>query len=211
MYKKYSINHTRHSADIGISEKLMKIYTGTGDQGKTSLFSGERISKANQRIEAYGDVDELSSAIGALSASIEAEKKELITQLHQIQSYLFNLGSWLATTQDSPSVSLLDTFSDEPSKNLEHSIDRMEENLPTLKGFILPGGTVASAWAHLARTICRRAERHVIRYLESESNPLDSDHRKSMITYLNRLSDYFFVLARYLNHLSGVKDQLWKK
>jgi cob(I)alamin adenosyltransferase len=189
----------------------MKIYTGTGDLGKTGLFSGERISKANQRIEAYGDVDELSSAIGALSASIEAENKELIAQLHQIQSCLFNLGSWLATTQDSPSVSLLDIFSDEPSKNLEYAIDGMEENLPTLKGFILPGGTVSSAWAHLARTICRRAERHVIRYIEIEGNALDNEHRKSMITYLNRLSDYFFVLARYLNHLSGIQDQLWKK
>jgi cob(I)alamin adenosyltransferase len=192
-------------------EKLMKIYTGTGDLGKTSLFSGERISKANQRIEAYGDVDELSSAIGALSASIEAEKKELIMQLHQIQSSLFDLGSWLATTPESPSASLLDNFSDEPSKYLEHAIDRMEENLPSLKGFIIPGGTVSSAWAHLARTICRRAERHVIRYIESEGNALASEPEKSMITYLNRLSDYFFVLARYLNYLSGVKDQLWKK
>jgi cob(I)alamin adenosyltransferase len=189
----------------------MKIYTGTGDLGKTSLFSGERMSKANQRIEAYGDVDELSSAIGALSASIEAEKKELITQLHQIQSCLFKLGSWLATTPDSPAVSLLEIFSDESSTYLEHAIDRMEENLPILKGFIIPGGTVSSAWAHLARTICRRAERHVIRYIESEGTALASEPGKSMITYLNRLSDYFFVLARYLNHLSGVKDQLWKK
>jgi cob(I)alamin adenosyltransferase len=194
-----------------LKEPLMKIYTGTGDHGKTSLFSGERLSKANQRIEAYGDVDELTSIIGALAASIVTEQKELITQLHKVQSNLFNLGSWLATTPDSPSVALLKKFSDESAKKLELAIDRIEENLPTLKGFILPGGTTSSAWAHLARTVCRRAERHIIRCMEMENKFLDNENRKAIITYLNRLSDYFFVLARYLNHLSGIQDQLWKK
>lgn len=189
----------------------MKIYTGTGDHGKTSLFSGERLSKSNQRIEAYGDVDELTSIIGALAASIGTEQKELIIQLNKVQSNLFNLGSWLATTPDSPSVALLKKFSDESAKKLELAIDRIEENLPTLKGFILPGGTTSSAWAHLARTVCRRAERHVIRSMEMENKFLDNENRKAIITYLNRLSDYFFVLARYLNHLSGIQDQLWKK
>jgi cob(I)alamin adenosyltransferase len=189
----------------------MKIYTGTGDLGKTNLFSGERLSKANLRIEACGDVDELNSIIGALAASIGSEKMELIAQLHQVQSNLFNLGSWLATTPDSPSASLLEKFSDEHSKKLEQAMDRMEENLPTLKGFIVPGGTTSSAWAHLARTVCRRAERHVILSIEIEGKALDNENRKSIITYLNRLSDYFFVLARYLNHLSDIKDQLWKK
>jgi cob(I)alamin adenosyltransferase len=192
-------------------EKLMKIYTGTGDLGKTSLFSGERLSKGNQRIEAYGDVDELNSVIGALAVSIETEKMDLIPQLHQIQSNLFNLASWLATTPYSQSVSLLDKFSDEPAKKLEQAIDSMEKNLPPLKGFILPGGTISSAWAHLARTICRRAERHVIRNIETEGKFFDIENTRHIITYLNRLSDYFFVLARYLNHLSGIKDQLWKK
>jgi cob(I)alamin adenosyltransferase len=194
-----------------LKEPLMKSYTGTGDHGKTSLFSGERLSKANQRIEAYGDVDELNSIIGALAASIGTEQKELITQLHKVQSNLFNLGSWLATTPDSPSAALLKKFSDESAKKLEQAIDRIEENLPTLKGFILPGGTTSSAWAHLARTVCRRAERHIIRCMEMENKFLDNENRKAIITYLNRLSDYFFVLARYLNHLSGVQDQLWKK
>jgi cob(I)alamin adenosyltransferase len=189
----------------------MKIYTGTGDLAKTSLFSGERLSKANQRIEAYGDVDELASIIGALAASIGTGQMELITQLQQVQSNLFNLGSWLATTPDTPSASLLEKFSAEPSQKLEQTIDRMEETLPTLKGFILPGGTTSSAWAHLARTVCRRAERHVIRSIEMENKFLDTENRKSIIKYLNRLSDYFFVLARYLNHLSGIQDQLWRK
>jgi cob(I)alamin adenosyltransferase len=189
----------------------MKIYTGTGDFGNTSLFSGERLSKANPRIEAYGDVDELTSAIGALAASIGTEQKELLQQLHQIQSTLFHLGSWLATTPDSPSESLLDKFSDEPSKKLEQAIDHMEENLPILKGFILPGGTFSSAWAHIARTICRRAERHLIRSFETEEYIPGNESRKPIITYLNRLSDYFFVLARYLNHLSGIQDRLWKQ
>jgi cob(I)alamin adenosyltransferase len=192
----------------------MKIYTGTGDLGKTSLFSGERLSKANQRIEAYGDVDELASIIGALAASIGTRgtwQMELITQLQQVQSNLFNLGSWLATTPDTPSSSLLEKFSEEPSQKLEQTIDHMEETLPPLKGFILPGGTISSSWAHLARTVCRRAERHVIQSIDMENKFLDSENRKSIITYLNRLSDYFFVLARYLNHLSGIQDQLWKK
>jgi cob(I)alamin adenosyltransferase len=205
------MSRTQNWIDMVAREKLMKIYTGAGDLGKTSLFSGERLSKANQRIEAYGDVDELTSAIGALAASIGDEQNELITQLHQIQSHLFNIGSWLATTPESPSTSLLNKFSDEPYKKLEQDIDLMQKHLPTLKGFILPGGTTSSAWAHLTRTICRRAERHVILSIEIEGKGLDGENRRSMITYLNRLSDYFFVLARYLNHLSGIQDQLWKK
>jgi len=198
-------------AILTTKEKLMKIYTGTGDLGKTSLFSGERLSKANHRIEAYGDVDELASVIGALAASLGTEQKELIEQLHQIQSDLFSLGSRLATTPDSPSASLLDEFSDKPSLHLEQTMERMKVNLAPLKGFILPGGTLSSAWAHIARTICRRTERHVIQCIEIDDKFLDSQNRRSIITYLNRLSDYFFVFARYLNHLSGIQDQLWKK
>ncbi len=189
----------------------MKIYTGTGDFGKTSLFSGERLSKANRRIEAYGDVDELASIIGALTSSMGTGNPELIIQLEQIQSHLLDIGSWLATTPDSPSASLLSQFSNEPSKELELAIDRMQEILPALNGFIIPGGTTSSAWAHIARTVCRRTERHVIGSFENEDQLLDKDNRQSIMTYLNRLSDYFFVLARYLNHMSGIPDHLWKK
>lgn len=188
----------------------MKIYTGAGDHGKTSLFSGERLSKANRRIEAYGDVDELNSVIGALAASIEPEPEDLIMQLNQIQSDLFHLSAWLATTPDAASASLLKNFSMEHSKNLEKSIDNMENKLPPLSGFILPGGTISASWAHLARTICRRAERHVIMCMELECTDFDNSIKTPIITYLNRLSDYFFMLARYLNHLEGMPDKLWE-
>lgn len=189
----------------------MKIYTGSGDQGKTSLFSGERLSKANHRIEAYGDVDELNSAIGVLAASIGHEPEDLISQLNQIQSNLFHLSAWLATTSDSPSADLLENFSEDHSKKLEQAMDNMGNNLAPLSGFILPGGTISSAMAHLARTICRRAERHVILCLELENKVFNDDKKNSILIYLNRLSDYLFMLARYLNHLSGIPDQLWKK
>jgi len=189
----------------------MKIYTGTGDLGKTSLFSGERLSKSNQRIEAFGDIDELNSVIGALRASLEPEKTDIATPLHHIQTHLFSLASWLATTLESPSAGFLDKLTEEPSKKLEHAIDCMEKNLPALKGFIIPGGTISAAWAHIARTICRRTERQVIRIIENEGNAFLNDNNKLIIAYLNRLSDYFFVLARYLNHLSGIKDLPWKK
>ena len=116
----------------------MKIYTGGGDRGKTSLFSGERVNKSDLRVEAYGDVDELASLLGAL-------------------------GAWLAVTPGSPASSELPSISQEHAKGLEAAIDRMEQELPALKDFILPGGHVSAAWAHVARAVCRRAERHVVR------------------------------------------------
>ncbi len=190
----------------------MKIYTGGGDRGKTGLFSGERVSKASARVDAYGDVDELNSVIGALIASIEPEDEGLFQRLRQIQSRLFGAGAWLAVTSGSESASLLEAFAREHVQWLEQSIDEMDEKLSPLKQFILPGGCKASACAHIARTVCRRAERHAVFALENEAGTISEDENaRNVVAFLNRLSDYFFVLARYLNQLAGEPDIIWKK
>jgi cob(I)alamin adenosyltransferase len=139
----------------------MKIYTGTGDKGKTSLFSGERLFKDNSRIDAYGDIDELNSILGALAANL-SDEKELIEELRQIQSTLLQLSAWLATKPDSALIESLEEITDKQITFLEDAIDRLQEELPVLKGFILPGGHVTASWAHVARTVCRRSERKVV-------------------------------------------------
>jgi len=186
----------------------MKIYTGTGDHGKTSLFSGERISKGNPRIDAYGDVDELNSVLGALAATAPDDPPAICKEIEEIQSMLFRLGAWLATLPESPTMDVLEEIPEEEWKALETAIDRMEADLPPLNGFILPGGHVSAAWAHVARTVCRRAERKIVLLADTmgDPNPL-----QPVLVYMNRLSDYLFVLARYCNFLTGVADVPWKK
>jgi cob(I)alamin adenosyltransferase len=187
----------------------MKIYTGTGDSGKTSLFSGERIGKSNNRIEAYGAVDELNAMIGVVIALIpvgtDAELAK--AQLTRIQSDLFRLGACLATTADSPSKALLEPVDENDSQRLEEQMDQMQLKLPELTAFILPGGHPSAAWSHVARTVCRRAERRIVALLEQDvSADVDAG---SLLTYVNRLSDYLFVLARYCNYLAGVNEEVW--
>ena len=189
----------------------MKIYTGTGDRGKTSLFSGQRVSKSNERIESYGDMDELNSIIGALIASLTSELTELTGQLEQIQRDLFTISALLATTPDSPSMETVSGISQQQIEFLETSIDRMEEALPELKGFILPGGHPTSAWAHLARTVCRRTERRMVRFLDASPQIQIPDSYHIALIYINRLSDYFFVVARFCNHVLAVTEKLWKE
>ncbi len=188
----------------------MKVYTGTGDSGRTSLFSGERIAKNDIRIEAYGTVDELSSLVGGILATFpEAhEKKKMEQQLLQIQSDLLGLGAWLATTPDSATVSHLTPWTEEYSKRLESEIDEMQEELDELRSFILPGGHPSAAWAHVARTVCRRAERRIVALGGAET--FEADTFTNIEKYINRLSDYFFVLARYCNHLSGTPESVWQ-
>ena len=187
----------------------MKIYTGSGDRGKTSLFSGERVSKSERRVEAYGDVDELNSILGGVVASLSSEAPELAHE--QIQSILLHLGSWLAVTPDSPASKELLEITEEHSKTLETAIDRMEKALPDLKEFLLPGGHITAVWAHVARAVCRRAERHVVRLSTSSPETEESHQLRGAIVYLNRLSDYLFVLARHCNKIQGLTDTLWKK
>jgi len=189
----------------------MKIYTGSGDRGVTSLFSGERVPKDNARIEAYGDVDELNSVIGALIASLPAPLAGIRGELQEIQSDLFHLGAWLATTPGAPAESQLQPFGPERASTLERSIDRMDEGLPALKGFILPGGHASAAWAHLARTVCRRAERRAAGLSTGKPDAGPGTQLGRAIVYLNRLSDYLFVLARHMNRTQGIEDRLWKR
>lgn len=189
----------------------MKIYTGAGDRGKTSLFSGERVPKDDARIEAYGDVDELNSVIGAVIASLPEPLAEIRGELQEIQSDLFHIGAWLATTSGAPAASQLPPIDPERASALERSIDHMDEDLPALKGFILPGGHASAAWAHIARTVCRRAERRTVGLSTGGPEAGPAEQLSRAIVYLNRLSDYFFVLARHINRTLGLEDSLWKR
>ena len=189
----------------------MKIYTGTGDRGKTSLFSGERVSKSDRRIEAYGDVDELNSLLGALVADLDEKNPELTDRLQQIQSDLFQLSAILAIRPDSSAMDSVEEISENQIIELEQIIDQLDAKLPVLSGFILPGGHPTAAWAHICRTVCRRAERHVNRISAEYAAGKAAQQFQLALTYLNRLSDYLFVLARYCNYIHKVSDTLWKQ
>jgi len=189
----------------------MTIYTGSGDHGKTGLFSGERISKADDRIQASGAVDELNSVLGALIAEIPDAQTDLIAVLHDIQSDLFLIGAWVSTTPDSAASSQLQLFDSQRVGSLEKGIDDMQMVLPRLDRFILPGGHISSAWAHIARSVCRRCERRTVRlYMHSETGMIPPAHQH-ILQYLNRLSDYLFMLARLCNQIHKLKDVEWQE
>ncbi len=191
--------------------KANKVYTRVGDAGQTSLVSGTRVSKADPRLEAYGTVDELNSAIGVLMAEIRRELKtpalipaidDLLGTLTSIQMELFNLGSRLACEKEEMLASLPGVTA-ERSRELELLMDRYSERLAPLKNFILPGGAACAAQAHMARVICRRAERACVHL--ATTAPIEP----TLLQYLNRLNDYFFVLARHLNRIMGVEEPIW--
>lgn len=183
-----------------------KIYTKTGDSGKTSLLSGKRVSKAHIRIEAYGSIDELNSHLG-YARSLAAEKNiSIFTTLTEIQHRLFDIGSYLAC--DSEKIfEKLRPLKESDVEMIEKAIDDMQAELPPLKNFILPGGDPVAALMHVCRTVARRAERNYILLLQSKEVLI---HSVVVTAYLNRLSDYLFVLARYINHKSGLPDEIWK-
>lgn len=188
----------------------MKIYTKTGDAGETSLFGGQRLTKAHSRIESYGTVDELNAHIGLALALLQSEKNDtlidLIEQCEAIQQTLFVIGSHLSTPYDPMNIpSTLPLIEVQAITDLEQWIDTMDEELPELKNFILPSGVPAAAQIHIARTVARRAERAVIR-LSAEEQILPE-----IIQYFNRLSDYLFVAARFVNHVAGVVETPWRK
>jgi cob(I)alamin adenosyltransferase len=189
----------------------MKIYTGSGDRGKTSLFSGERVPKDNERIDAYGDLDELNSVIGALIAALPRHTEGLRQELEKFQSDLFHIGAWLATSPGAPAASSLQPLDPDGAAALERFIDRIDATLPPLTGFILPGGHPGAAWAHIARTVCRRTERRVVRLSAGIAHAESAEQLSRAVVYLNRLSDYFFVLARHINRLQGIEDTSWKR
>jgi cob(I)alamin adenosyltransferase len=189
----------------------IRIYTGTGDYGKTSLFSGERVSKREERVEALGDVDELGAVLGMLASMLPEEDSRSFEEIERIQRVLFKAGALLATTPDSPSFALLEAILEEDIRFLEAAIDRMDDELPELKLFILPGGHAFAAWAHMARTVCRRAERHGVHLFEQMVSGEQKEKIRGVVVFLNRLSDYLFVLARHFNRVHGVEERVWSR
>ncbi|MBG9374872.1 cob(I)yrinic acid a,c-diamide adenosyltransferase [Panacibacter sp. DH6] len=180
----------------------LKIYTKTGDKGKTSLIGGTKVLKSHIRIETYGTVDELNSYIGLLNDHItDVNSKHM---LKEIQDRLFTIGASLAVDPDKEPAMKIPDLKEEDIVMLEHAIDHMNEVLPEMKHFILPGGHVAVSTAHVVRCVCRRAERLCVNMKENELfvEPL-------IIKYLNRLSDYLFVLARFIGHQNNINEVIW--
>lgn len=185
----------------------MKIYTRTGDRGETGLFGGGRVFKDHTRVEAYGEVDELNSVLGVVVASLEdAREAEIAGRLRQIQADLFTLGANLATPraeEGGRASAHIPGLPAERIAEMESWIDAAEEELEPLQSFILPGGSQAAALLHLARTVCRRAERRVVTLAHQ------AQVEEEVIVYLNRLSDLLFTLARLANRRGGRQDIPW--
>lgn len=182
----------------------MKIYTKTGDAGKTGLIGGTRVSKSDARLEAYGTVDELNAYIGYLISLLE--NQDIKAFLLDIQHKLFVVGSHLATDQAKTQLKAASILKAEDVRKIEIEIDRMNADLPPLKKFVLPGGSQIAASSHICRAVSRRAERKIIRLVE-EGLQIDEE----ILQYINRLSDYFFILSRYLNVNQGFKEIFWEK
>ena len=182
----------------------MRIYTKTGDKGETSLFSGKRVPKHHECIEGYGTVDELNSSLGLAIAQLK--NKEIKDILCSVQETLFRLGSDLATPIDDKNTkaqTILKRIEEKDSEVLENWINKFDAKLSPLKNFILPGGSIAGATLHVARTICRRSERWVSQLVkDGKTNP-------QCLIYMNRLSDFLFVLARSINQEDGCPEKIW--
>ncbi len=179
----------------------MKIYTKTGDKGQTSLISGKRLSKAHPRIDAYGTVDETNVIVGMLRE--QKEHAQRAGFLLQIQDRLFVIGSLLASDPEKPFPGLPE-LQETDITSLETAMDDMDAELPPMQNFVLPGGHPAVSYCHLARVVCRRAERLCIGLAQ------DENVEEKVIRYLNRLSDYFFVLSRFTAHELGVEEIPWR-
>lgn len=180
----------------------MKIYTKTGDKGKTSLIGGTRVAKNNVRLEAYGTVDELNTYVGMIRSfgMVPEVEKELI----RIQHILFDAGGNLATDRSVEGLKIRLIVSEKDIMTLEEAMDRMDAELPPLTCFVLPGGNQAVSFCHIARTVCRRAERRIL----DLSDVLEVD--ELVIKFVNRLSDYLFVLSRKVAHDLGVEEIKWQ-
>jgi cob(I)alamin adenosyltransferase len=182
---------------------ITKVYTKTGDEGTTALVGGIRVKKTHPRIEAYGTIDELSSQLGLLVSFMkDGEDKDLVIR---IQRTLFTVCSYLATDQEQTPLAPSYTLDTKEVEILEHAIDEINANLPRQTAFLIPGGSHEAAIAHVCRTVCRRAERRI--FALAETATVDAH----VLEYVNRLSDYLFVLARKLNFIDGVREKIWKK
>jgi cob(I)alamin adenosyltransferase len=181
----------------------MKIYTRTGDTGDTGLFGGGRVAKDHPRVAAYGDVDELNSVLGLARATSPQDLFDPL--LEAIQRELFSIGGHLATPDPTRVAKALEKATLSPARvtDFEEAIDDADRELPALRAFVLPGGSAKAAALHLARTVCRRAERSVVHLSHTEDVP------ELFVVYLNRLSDLLFTLARLANHRAGVGDVAW--
>lgn len=181
---------------------MSKIYTRTGDDGTTSLVGGKRVSKTDPRLDTYGTIDELNSFIG-LMLSVMDNKAESTQNIRWIQQKLFNIGGCLATDTSCFELPESCKITAADVENLEHMIDSLQEGLPQQRSFILPGGTQAASLAHVSRTVCRRAERLILALPDSAKAP------RELLQFVNRLSDYLFVLARRINYFEGVDENIW--
>lgn len=182
--------------------RLTKIYTKTGDEGMTGLVGGQRVPKDSQRVETYGTVDEINSQIGVALATGLCER--LTVELRRVQNELFDLGSDLATPASSQARRPVPTIQGRHIEKLEHLIDEFNEVVGPLANFLLPGGSPGAAQLHVARTVCRRAER------EATTLARDEEIGANVLPYLNRLSDALFVMARFENHQRGEAEPLWE-
>lgn len=182
-------------------KQITKVYTKTGDKGTTSLIGGVRISKSDIRLEAYGTIDELNSFIGLLDSIVVDE--HIKSTLTRIQSNLFNVGSYLATDQTHTPLYQSAKLKEGETEFIEKEIDTILGELPERHGFVLPGGCESASLSHVCRTICRRAERRMV---ELSEKAIVGDE---IISYVNRLSDFFFVLAKKLNFIEGKEEKTW--
>lgn len=181
-----------------------QLYTGTGDAGITSLVGGERVKKNSLRLESYGMVDELSSQLGVVASDPECNN-EVRAQLTDIQNELFNIGAYLATAVKPGETPGCVSVDNQKLKVLEGWIDALDEQTPKIRAFVLPGGSKIAAQCHVARTVCRRTERAILALSDAEY--VDP----AVLTYFNRLSDYLFIAARFLNFMLGIDEVVWKK
>ena len=183
--------------------KKRLIYTRTGDKGKTSLVGGARVSKTHVRLEAYGTVDELNSQLGLLATYLTDEGDQKI--ILWVQHKLFSVGSYLATDQEHTTLRIESQIADEDIQRLERAIDEADAMLPPLKAFVIPGGARGSAVCHVCRTVCRRAERRILAMAE------EHEVTENVSAFVNRLSDYLFVLGRKMNLLADTDEIYWDK
>lgn len=186
------------------NKQNIKIYTKTGDKGKTSLLGGQRVEKNHERIEAYGTVDELNSFLGmVLNYNIPEYDKNLISF---IQNKLFDIGSFLAAEESCAEYPLpeLKSVSEDDIRHIEQAIDIFNSGLPELKNFLIPGGSSLISWCHIIRTVCRRAERRAVGISKNK------DKYRNVVVFLNRLSDLFFIMARKYAKENNIDEILWK-
>tara|TARA_B110000014_G_scaffold177988_1_gene127596 strand:- start:113 stop:721 length:609 start_codon:yes stop_codon:yes gene_type:complete len=186
---------------------INKVYTRTGDSGKTMLVGGQKIFKDDLRICSYGQVDELNSYIGAARESLKGIhnnfKPRLLNDLKRIQNELFNIGNMLATLQEDV-TSTMPRIEHSHIQLLENDIDFYNKDLPPLSSFVLPGGSIENTWLHISRTFCRKCERTIVKLFKEENIDI------LVVKYLNRLSDFLFVLSRYVNFIQSVDENLWE-